>query len=321
MSTRHRDESDRGLLLEVARLHYEGGLTKVEISEQLGISRFRVARLLDRAREIGVVTITVQDSGELDLDLSRRLSEALGLEKCIVVRSAGEIRETRDQVGAAAADHLTTHVQEDDVVGFTWGRTVGRVAARIDKLPRTTIIQLTGYVSGERGASPVERLRRTAESVGGTVLPIFSPMIVPEAQTAKSLARHSAIRSAVKLFDSVTTAVLSVGSWDPVDSQVREVLADGDIERLSGRGTVADVAGIMLRADGALADPDFQARCIAISAAQLRKVPHVALVAAGAGKAVAVRAALKAGIGTMVVTDSQLADELLRLEGKNAPQK
>jgi hypothetical protein len=44
-----RAETDAALIEQVARLFYEEQLTKLEIAARLGISRFRVARLIDRA--------------------------------------------------------------------------------------------------------------------------------------------------------------------------------------------------------------------------------------------------------------------------------
>jgi len=47
------------LAARVARQFYLEGVSKVDIADQLGISRFRVARLLDSARESGLVRIEI----------------------------------------------------------------------------------------------------------------------------------------------------------------------------------------------------------------------------------------------------------------------
>ena len=43
----------------VARLFYFDGRSKVQIADELGISRFKVARLLELARASGIVRISV----------------------------------------------------------------------------------------------------------------------------------------------------------------------------------------------------------------------------------------------------------------------
>src|SRR2546430_13384582 len=45
------------LAARVARQFYLEGVSKVDIADRLGISRFRVARLLDSARDAGMVRI------------------------------------------------------------------------------------------------------------------------------------------------------------------------------------------------------------------------------------------------------------------------
>src|SRR5438874_12128198 len=68
------------LAARVARQFYLEGVSKIDIAERLGISRFRVARLLDSAREAGMVRIEIGlPGGSLDTGLSAELCSAFGL--------------------------------------------------------------------------------------------------------------------------------------------------------------------------------------------------------------------------------------------------
>src|SRR6266480_180449 len=68
------------LAARVARQFYLEGVSKVDIADRLGISRFRVARLLDSAREAGMVRIEIGlPGGNLDAGLSAELCSVLGL--------------------------------------------------------------------------------------------------------------------------------------------------------------------------------------------------------------------------------------------------
>src|SRR5579863_159707 len=59
------------LAARVAREFYLGGVSKVDIADRLGISRFRVARLLEGARDSGMVRIEIGlPGGNLDAGLS-----------------------------------------------------------------------------------------------------------------------------------------------------------------------------------------------------------------------------------------------------------
>ena len=72
------------LAAQVARQFYIEGVSKIDIAERLGISRFRFARLLDSAREAGMVRIEIGfPGGSLDTGLSAECSMSKSLSCCL----------------------------------------------------------------------------------------------------------------------------------------------------------------------------------------------------------------------------------------------
>ena len=51
----------RSAMAEVARLYYVRELTQQQIAERLGVSRFKVLRLLEQARTEGVVRFEIDE--------------------------------------------------------------------------------------------------------------------------------------------------------------------------------------------------------------------------------------------------------------------
>src|SRR5205814_5502881 len=83
--TRRPPAGDSRSTLRVARQFYLEGVSKVDIADRLGISRFRVARLLDSARDAGMVRIEIGlPGGSLDAGLSVELCSAFGLSNAFV---------------------------------------------------------------------------------------------------------------------------------------------------------------------------------------------------------------------------------------------
>lgn len=305
-------DHDRSLMAAVARAHYLEDRSRVEIAEEFGISRFKVTRLLKRARDEGVVTIQVNDVGLPDIRLAKRLKKALGLQACVVVRSHGSEDSRRYQVGTAAAEHLSSTLHDDDTLGVAWGRTLTATAQQLTSLPQVSLVQLSGFVA-DNLSSPIAIMSRVAALTQGRVYPIFAPLYIADKETADGLRRHPDISRAMQQFSSITTALLSVGSWEPEDNQVREVLPEKDLDNALAKGVYADVAGLLLTRDGQLVDPEFQDRCITIPADVLERVPRKIGVAAGSRKAGAIGAAVHAGLINEVVTDHELAQTLLAL--------
>ena len=78
--TRTDEKPIVSLLREVAPL----GEAKTDIAETLGISRFKVARLIDLALGAGIVQISITPPDSLDTETSARLRDRLGLEHVLV---------------------------------------------------------------------------------------------------------------------------------------------------------------------------------------------------------------------------------------------
>ena len=169
---------DRQTLAEIARLYYLKNISKVDIGLKYGISRFRVARLLTQARDQGIVSITIQGVAPLEAQLSSRLSQHWGLNVVVVDSLDGSEVAVRKRVGQAAAELFMDSVQENNTVGFAWGRTLTAMTDYLTKLPKLAVVQLIGAVTSDLNESPVELVRRTSVSSGGRAYPIIAPAIV-----------------------------------------------------------------------------------------------------------------------------------------------
>jgi DNA-binding transcriptional regulator LsrR (DeoR family) len=302
---------ERNQLIAVARRFYLDDVSKVDLAKELGVSRFKVARLLERARELGIVTIKIHDEGSVNEQLSAELSAHIGLDEVLVVDTEGDERVVRRHVGGAAADLLNDTLHAGDVLGLAWGRTLTAMTESLVSLPPVSVVQLTGAVGSDLTESPVEVVRKASQRAGGSARAIFAPLLVEDAATAAALRRQPDVAQALRLFEEVTVAVVAVGSWDPPISQLQELMRPTDRAVLQKRGVQAEVAGILLDSDGRLVGQDFAERCLSISAEGLLKVPRVIAVAGGAPKVKAVLAVVRSGLITSLVTDRALAEAAL----------
>lgn len=297
----------------ISRRYFLEGRSKVEIAEEFGMSRFKVARILDQALETGLVRIEIGLPAALDADLSDRLRTAYGLHHALVITTPDEPEpELRAHLGEVAAGLLTELVVEGDVVGIAWGRTMTATTAALRSLARCTVVQLTGAV-GSVGVTEdsVETLRSVAAVSGGPAFPIYAPLILDDPEAAATIRRQPHVAEAIRLFDLLTKAVLAIGSWDPPNSQLREALSAADRSALEERHVRAEICATLLDDQGVPVAPELGERAIAISGAQLKRIPEVIAVAGGRSKTAAVLAVLRAGFITSLVTDRTVARYLL----------
>jgi Putative sugar-binding domain len=146
--TRLDRPSEVVLAARVARDYYLEGISKVDIAERLGISRFRVARLLDAARASGMVRIEIGlPGGDLDADLSAKLCSALGLRQAFVFNFPdAEPTLLRHRLGEATGQALMDLLTPKDILGLSWSRTLSGLTAALTEFPPCPIVQLTGAV-------------------------------------------------------------------------------------------------------------------------------------------------------------------------------
>ncbi|SNR36239.1 transcriptional regulator [Haloechinothrix alba] len=295
----------------IARRYYIDGVAKVDIANEFGISRFKVARVLDEARTAGLVRIDIAVPAEIDPELSDTLRREFGVTEAVVVASAEESPAAiRGDVARIAADYLTEVVAEGDVIGLACSRTLQDMARALTTLPRLTVVQLTGVHPGGVEENSVELVRRVASLARGPAFPVYAPLVVADAATAHGLRGQPQVADAMQRYSDLTKAVVAIGSWDPPDSLVRDSLTSREGAELRERGARAEVCARLLGEDGRMIS-GLDERVIAITAAELRQVPEVIAVACGTHKSAAVRAVLEAGLITALVTDSGTARAVL----------
>lgn len=303
------------LAATVARRFYLDGASKSEIATELGLSRFKVARMLEQARSAGLVRIELRYEGELDLDLSVRLAAHFGLGRCLVIDST-EDDETllRTNLGRIAARLLGEILDENDVLGLAWSRTLMAMRSALTTLAPCAVVQLTGALSRpDVDEGSIELVRDVARIANGPAFCFYAPMILPDAETARSLRAQTEVAQAMQRFSTLTKAIVTIGAWSPEQSTVADAVGVAEYGADKRLGVRAELCGILLDADGEPVRTALSERIIGIQPDQLRTVPEIIAIAYGNRKADAVRAAIRGGFVTSLITHASLARELLAL--------
>jgi DNA-binding transcriptional regulator LsrR (DeoR family) len=301
------------LLASLARGHFIRGRSKIELAEEFGLSRFKVARLIDEARDSGLVRIEIRHHGEIDVDLSARLRERFELTHSIVVDTPeDDAASLREHLGRAAAELLSEVITSEDVLGLAWARAVSAMVRSLRPLPGTAVVQLTGALALPDGRdTSVDVVREVASSSGGRAHLFYAPFTVPDAATARVLRRQPEVARAFDQLPSVTKAVAGIGLWEPGQSTLYDASSEFDRKELSRLGVCADISGVFLDADGEPVRTELAERMIGINHEQMRAIPELIAIPYGAAKAPAVRAALRSGLIGSLVTHTALAQLLL----------
>jgi DNA-binding transcriptional regulator LsrR (DeoR family) len=301
------------LTASVARRYFLEGRSKIEIAEEFGMSRFKVARLLDSARSSGLVRIEIRHEGAIDVDLSAQLRDRFGLRHSIVVDSPDDdAKALREHVARAAAQLLAEIITPRDVLGLAWARSVSAMARALPRLPGTPVVQLTGTLTLPDGPdTSVDAVRDVGRASGGVAHCFYAPLTVADATTAHALRQQPEVARAFGQLPLVTKAVAGVGLWEAGPSTLYDAASEHDRTALRDLGVCADISGVLVSADGAPVPTELAGRMIALNADEMRAIPEVIVIPYGIRKAAAVRAALRSGLVNGIVTHTSLARAVL----------
>jgi DNA-binding transcriptional regulator LsrR (DeoR family) len=309
------------LLYRVAQAYYQDGLTQGQIAEHFGLSRPKVSRLLQKGRDNGIITITLTPPPHALADLELALEQRYGLKEAVAVavgdprNHAAVVRE----LGPAAAECLVRSISGDEVIATAWGTSI---LAMVDALPYrswpgVTIVQMLG------GLGPVDTLehsaeltQRIAQRLGARLRLLPAPGIVATRAMAEALKADPQIASALKLAANADIALVGLGAPTPDSLVLRTgtILGDQDLDHLQEAQAVGDVALHYLNADGIPLDLELNERLIGLTIEQIIKIPRVIGIAGGIAKHAIIRAALRAKILDVLVTDASAAQALLSEE-------
>ena len=305
---------DTRLMLRAAQLYYHGQLTQDAVGKQLGVSRFKVGRLLDRALREQAVRIEIVHPAARLVALEGALVERFELTDAVVVDAPGDDeRLARERVAEAAADVLA-EAAPAGVIGVSWGRTMLELAARLQ--PGWTraqlIVQLNGAIS--RSAQPTryqEVVERFGSTTGATIQLMPAPAIVGSADLRRALEADATVADPLTAARRATSAVFGMGVMGPESVHVASGYLDRrDLRRLERAGAVGDVLGRFITIEGEIALPELDARTIGLPLADLLGKQTVAL-AAGPGRGRIALGALRGGWVRTFVTDEATAEWVL----------
>lgn len=306
-------------LHEAASLYYKEGRTQAEVAEIMGVSRTKVLRALQEARAAGIVQITIVDPSETNQLLATQLEQALGIGKVLVTTGRStDASYTRQRVGHAAAGYLKETLEDGVNLGMGWGRTLYDVtqALEFSRPYHTQIVPLLGGLGKIAPSFQVHDMARVAaERLGGTWRTFYVPAIVDSQAAYESLMASADVNQVTASWQDLDVALIGLGNLD-LGQEVRMLFADymsadalGSLEQSGAVGDICmrffDEAGTPVK--GALG------HLFSITLEQFRAIPQKIAVACGAGKAEAIRGAARGGYLDTLITDSEAAEEVLRL--------
>jgi deoxyribonucleoside regulator len=335
-NTEARLLADERFLRKIAYLYYEDGNSQEAVAEMENCSRQTVGKALQKARERGIVRISVipdMRTGYLR-NLSRDVRVQLGLEDVILVagRSINEIpsEETLDDVvidiTTAAAEYLDQLLTDSDILAISGGKRFMRSLVRYIKpskmLPHLQVVATIGFVEPRTSYGDANLIAfDLAEAYGANHLWFPCPAFFPDKEQMQNILKLPTLKEAHSLMSRSSVVVTSL--FTPhTDKQLlgRGILSPEQLEVIESYGPVVDINHWVFDASGRCINDLLDSPPYYLSGLDIPRLKNkiqqssakVILVVGGSARYVpAIRAALKAGIANILITDHVTAQLLL----------
>ena len=307
--------------------YYKEGCTQEEIAQRLGLTRKRVNQIIGHALETGLVKIAIDSRYSACPDLESRLQAHYDLRLAKVVPSPGPGVDVRTVVGAAAGQLLSERLGDGETLGVTWGGTICAAAQNLRRRAGgNTVVSLIGGLAASGPVNPYDAAALFARVLGAPCQYVTAPMFADSRELRDALLQSVPVKDVLGRVRNVDRALLSA-----IDLTERsKALEYGVISRqvwrsLRDSGAVGDIAGHYLDANGKRVSHPLADRVISAGLDQLREIGELILAAGGTHKVPIVRAALRAKLAHVLITDEAAAAMLLDEEGgsendDNAPR-
>lgn len=307
------------LITKVAWFYYKEKLTQQDISARVNISRQKVQRFLEKARDLEIVRFQVKNPYANLLSIESELIEKYSLKDSVVVPylSDGDnlLRRSFAKAGASYLERIISQ-HNNSIIGLGWGNTTAYLADYFDSLPIKTkveVVSLIGNLMTNVAMNPYIIAEKIANKLEAPFYNIWAPAITQSKERAEIFKSEPWINCVLQKASKANIILFSVGEVSPSASLFKMgYLSSDELKRLREKGAVGDILSRFFNAQGDLVDDEIHERVISIPIDKLRDRGKIVIgIAGGPLKLNAIQGALNGKYINVLITDEETAQKLL----------
>lgn len=307
---------DRRRMLKIVTMYYEQGLTQAMIAKEMGISRPVVSKMLQQAKESGIVSISIKDETASTVALALQLEKKYHLKDVLVIPANDQMlpENLQRDVSRSAAFYFKDKLSAEMTVGLSWGTTL---ADMIDEMPYCSfptikICPLVGGVSSEHLYFDTNHLVfRLAEKLNSHCQYFYAPALAESISLATILNESQLVGEALTQAKKVDFAIIGVGNTNESSTWKRlGYLESNELQMVEMSKVKGDAVASLFDKNGQTVNNEISKRMLGIKVEDLQKIPEVMIIACGLEKAESIKPLLLNNCCTVLVIDQTIAEAL-----------
>jgi deoxyribonucleoside regulator len=306
------------LEVEIAFRYYYERKTQGEIAKEMGLSRIKVQRILQKCLDTGIVRITIQDPLVKCVELENRLLREFGLKEAHVVMTPSNGLFTHKQVALKGAHLLDSLIKDGTTVGVAWGRMVSEivnemvVSLNVEPGRKVDFVSIIGGLTSKFSVNPLSIIHRLGELYGGDVYYISAPAVVDSPDLKDAILKERSLEPIFQRMQDIDLTVVGIGNVRKY-STLHETgyLSEEELHDFQVKGAVGEVLLYHYDLQGNIIQADYHDRLIGIGLEGLKSINKVIGVATGQNKVESIVGAIRAGLINGLVTDEVTAESVL----------
>lgn len=306
---------ENSLSTRAAWLHYVGGLTQSAVAKHLGVTSVKAHRLIAKAVSEGAVKVSIDGDVVECIELEAQLIEMYGLSTCEVAPEVEDDDLPLRALGAAGANYLSRlfELGQHEVVGVAHGRTL---AAAVMNLPHRQIkqirfVSLLGQLTRNFSVNPHDVMHLLAQRTGAQAYIMPVPFFANTRKDRRVLLAQRGVQEIFEMAQSSPLKLVGIGSVKS-DAQlvISGMIEPEEIAEIDAAGGVGEMVGHFFDGQGKVVKTPLTERALSVDLKSGKDEGLVAL-AGGIRKVDAIRAVLRSGHLSGLITDERTARALL----------
>jgi len=309
------------LIVKIAHLYYMENMDLKEIGKVFNLSYATISRLLKKGREQGLIRVIIKSNFNKRVFLESEIKKKLNLKEVfsISILKNYSYNYVLFLIGREVAEYISNLINDGDVLGTSWGRTIFNVVEQLDNFKidnkKIDVVQLIGNINIPIQLNSADLVRRITSLFSGSYHFINSEAFLDNKKVKNEILKIASIKKTLSLHKKINISLVGVGIFNPSmnDFLYRDFMKINEIKELEARNVVGEINFSFFDIEGNIIRGKFNERVICIETADMLNIDNKILVAAGIRKAPAILGAIRAGLVDILFIDDKTLENIYEM--------